>query len=49
MIYYIDSVYFSSLHIEAEFLSVQDRVPKLTVLYLPAYFLFLELYPFTPN
>ena len=25
------------------------RVPKLAVLYLPAYFLFLELYPFTPS
>ena len=25
------------------------RVPKLAVLYLPAYFLFLKLYPFTPT
>ena len=25
------------------------RMPKLTVLYLPAYFLFLELYLFTPS
>ena len=29
--------------------SLDGRVPKLAVLYLPAYFPFLELYPFTPS
>ena len=36
-----------------EFVSVDTtligRLPKLDVLYLPAYFLFLELYPFAPS